>query len=99
MYFCHMVIFVSIAVVKAENVGWQNYFIENPTEFHDILLEWESGNKTTVPSWLSGIYVRNGPAQVLISIIGDIIIEQSRHIIKVYKRLDFIAKTLTSLQY
>ena len=73
MYFCHMVIFVSIAVIKAENVGWQNYFIENPTEFHDILLEWESGNKTTVPSWLSGIYVRNGPAQVLILIIGNIL--------------------------
>ena len=25
---------------------------------------WEKGNQTTVPSWLSGIYVRNGPAQV-----------------------------------
>ena len=55
-----------LAISNAENVGWKSYFVENPTEFHDIPLSWESGNQTSVPSWLSGIYVRNGPAQVLI---------------------------------
>ena len=54
-----------LAISTAENVGWKSYFVENPTEFHDIPLQWEMGNQTTVPSWLSGIYVRNGPAQVL----------------------------------
>ena len=53
-----------LAISTAENVGWKSYFIENPTEFHDIPLQWEMGDQTTVPSWLSGIYVRNGPAQV-----------------------------------
>ena len=48
----------------ADNVGWKSYLTENPTEFHDIPLTWESGNQTKVPNWLSGIYVRNGPAQV-----------------------------------
>lgn len=53
-----------IAYAQAENVGWRNYFTENPTEFHDLPLKWENGNQTNVPSWLSGVYVRNGPAQV-----------------------------------
>ena len=49
---------------NAENVGWHSYLRENPTEFHDILLNWESGDQTNVPDWLSGVFVRNGPAQV-----------------------------------
>ena len=53
-----------VAIATAENVGWKSYFVENPTEFHDIPLIWESGNETNVPSWLYGVYVRNGPAQV-----------------------------------
>ena len=65
-YFIAIACFVAIS--NAENVGWKSYFVENPTEFHDIPLSWESGNQTSVPSWLSGIYVRNGPAQVLISL-------------------------------
>ena len=60
-----MVIFPSI--LMADNVGWKSYLTENPTEFHDIPLTWESGNQTDVPGWLSGIYVRNGPAQVFSS--------------------------------
>ena len=47
-----------------DNVGWKSYLKENPTEFHDIPLVWE-GNKS-VPDWLSGTYIRNGPAQVRI---------------------------------
>jgi hypothetical protein len=67
-YFITIATFVAIS--NAENVGWKSYFVENPTEFHDIPLSWESGNQTSVPSWLSGIYVRNGPAQVLISLLN-----------------------------
>ena len=73
-----------IAISNAENVGWKSYFVENPTEFHDIPLSWESGNQTSVPSWLSGIYVRNGPAQVLISLFDFLSIK---------------VLTLTSCQY
>jgi len=50
-------------VAFGENVGWKDYFTENPTEFHDIPLVW-ANEKTNVPSWLSGTYVRNGPAQI-----------------------------------
>ena len=52
--------------VLLENVGWKSYLTENPTEFHDIPLVWE-GDKS-VPDWLSGTYIRNGPAQVSILI-------------------------------
>jgi len=46
----------------SENVGWKSYLAEDPTEFHDIPLEWE--DPTAVPHWLSGTYVRNGPGQI-----------------------------------
>ena len=62
VYFSTIAIFISI--VTSDNVGWKSYLVENPTEFHDIPLIWDSGNLTKVPNWLSGIYVRNGPAQV-----------------------------------
>ena len=61
-YFLTIAYFVAIAT--ADNVGWKSYFEENPIEFHDIPLVWESGNLTNIPTWLSGIFVRNGPAQV-----------------------------------
>ena len=66
MFKTYPIIIIStiVAIIGADNVGWKSYFIENPKEFHDIPLVWEKGNQTTVPSWLSGIYVRNGPAQV-----------------------------------
>ena len=53
-----------VALAQSENVGWKSYFEENPIEFHDIPLTWEGGDQTNIPSWLSGVYVRNGPAQV-----------------------------------
>ena len=59
---CTIVLVVS---VSAENVGWKSYLDENPTEFHDLPLTWENGDQTQVPSWLSGVFVRNGPAQVI----------------------------------
>ena len=50
------------SLASASNVGWKSFMKENPTEFHDLPLTWEG--KGRVPSWLSGTYVRNGPAQV-----------------------------------
>ena len=58
------ILFVDNALM--ENVGWKSYLTENPSEFHDIPLVWE-GN-ISVPNWLSGTYIRNGPAQVCILI-------------------------------
>ena len=40
----------------SDNVGWKSFLKEDPTEFHDIPLVWE--DKTPVPDWLSGTYVR-----------------------------------------
>ena len=58
------VIFLMIVqCAQPDNVGWKSYLKENPTEFHDIPLIWEE--KSSVPAWLSGTYVRNGPAQVM----------------------------------
>ena len=51
-------------MVHGDNVGWLKYFEENPTEFHDLRLVWEGGTSTALPSWLYGVFVRNGPAQV-----------------------------------
>merc|ERR1712042_178325 len=50
------------SLVHCDNVGWKKYFEEETSEFHDIPLTWEG--ETEVPSWLSGTYVRNGPAQI-----------------------------------
>ena len=48
--------------MQSDNVGWQSFLKEDPTEFHDIPLVWEEDSP--VPAWLSGTYVRNGPAQI-----------------------------------
>ena len=57
-----LVLFAWVQLVSPENVGWKSFLAEDPTEFHDIPLVWE--DTTTVPSWLSGTYVRNGPGQI-----------------------------------
>ena len=36
--------------------------MENPTSFRDLPLQWDGDGK--IPDWLSGTYVKNGPAQV-----------------------------------
>ena len=54
--------FICFSAVAADNVGWRKYFVENPTEYHDLPLEWEMG--TDIPDWVTGTYVRNGPAQI-----------------------------------
>ena len=45
-----------------DNVGWRSFLQENTQEFQDLPLAWQGD--TQVPAWLSGTYVRNGPAQV-----------------------------------
>ena len=89
-YFITIATFVAIS--NAENVGWKSYFVENPTEFHDIPLSWESGNQTSVPSWLSGIYVRNGPAQVLISLLD---ISSIKGLLLTFCQYDYQFKTFS----
>merc|ERR1712176_418019 len=44
------------------NVGWKSYFEENPTSFRDLPLQWDGDGE--IPDWLSGTYVKNGPAQI-----------------------------------
>ena len=58
------ILFIIVENVHPDNVGWKSYLKENPTEFHDIPLVWEE--ELSVPEWLSGTYVRNGPAQVIL---------------------------------
>ena len=61
-----LIIFICFfGIISCDNVGWKRVFDDNPTEFHNIPLTWEFGDYTNVPDWLSGIFVRNGPAQVL----------------------------------
>ena len=48
--------------MESDNVGWKSFLKEDPTEFHDIPLVWEEDSP--VPAWLTGTYVRNGPAQI-----------------------------------
>ena len=64
-----LIIFICFfGIISCDNVGWKRVFDDNPTEFHNIPLTWEFGEYTNVPDWLSGIFVRNGPAQVLCNI-------------------------------
>ena len=59
-------IFVTIfGNISGDNIGWNSTFTENNEEFHNLRLSWEKGDQTNVPTWLSGVYIRNGPAQVL----------------------------------
>ena len=58
------VLAIIIEIAYCDNVGWKSCFTENSEEFHNLLLRWEKGNATNVPHWLTGVYVRNGPAQV-----------------------------------
>jgi len=51
-----------VTLGSCSNVGWKSFLRENPTEFHDLPLTWHT--KAHVPDWLSGTYVRNGPAQI-----------------------------------
>jgi len=43
------------------NIGWATFLSDEPTEFHDLPLTWE--RNTSLPSWVRGSYVKNGPSQ------------------------------------
>ena len=58
-----LILLVTVQLARPENVGWKGYLKENTEEFHDLPLTWEE-DIASIPSWLSGTYIRNGPAQV-----------------------------------
>ena len=58
-----LILLVTVQLAWLENVGWKGYLKENTEEFHDLPLTWEE-DIANIPSWLSGTYIRNGPAQV-----------------------------------
>merc|ERR1712215_211789 len=41
-------------------VGFEKWVSDNPVEFESIEVEWEK--ERPVPEWLSGTYLKNGPA-------------------------------------
>ena len=59
------ILVIIFGTTTGDNIGWNSTFTENNEEFHNLLLRWENGEQTKVPTWLSGVYIRNGPAQVL----------------------------------
>ena len=59
------ILVIMFGTIAGDNIGWNSTFTENNEEFHNLLLRWEKGDQTNVPTWLSGVYIRNGPAQVL----------------------------------
>ena len=63
------ILVIIFGTTTGDNIGWNSTFTENNEEFHNILLRWEKGDQTNVPTWLSGVYIRNGPAQVLVPIL------------------------------
>ena len=62
-----LILLVTVQLARPENVGWKGYLKENTEEFHDLPLTWEE-DIASIPSWLSGTYIRNGPAQVKVSL-------------------------------
>ena len=41
--------------------GWRGYLADEPSSFADLTLVWE--NSSVVPAWLTGSYIKNGPAR------------------------------------
>merc|ERR1719309_1222262 len=48
-------------VETENNAGWAKYLADEPSEYHNLPLEWELG--TSIPSWIKGSYVKNGPGR------------------------------------
>ena len=96
-----LIIFTCVfGIISCDNVGWKRVFDDNPTEFHNIPLTWEFGDYTNVPDWLSGIFVRNGPAQVLCNIYVKKIDSKSQMdaVIDFYSNSYFICNRLHSVR-
>lgn len=45
-----------------EHPGWKTLFSTNLNEYDNVAVSWE--NPSAVPEWLSGTYVKNGPARL-----------------------------------
>jgi len=45
-----------------DNQGWPNFLADEPTHFMDLDLTWSLNQ--SIPSWLQGSYIKNGPAQI-----------------------------------
>jgi len=53
---------LTFSFVETEfNQGWQTYFDNENSEVQDIALSWQTN--TTIPSYLYGTFMKNGPAQ------------------------------------
>jgi len=50
-----------LPVQSEYNKGWTTYLSDEPTQFHNLPLTWSLN--TSVPSWIQGSYVKNGPGQ------------------------------------
>jgi len=50
-----------IIKTKSHNTGWAAYLADEPSEFHNLPLSWESSNP--IPTYVKGSYVKNGPSQ------------------------------------
>lgn len=61
-FICLFLSFVGVFGQKSEKVGWEKYLVQNTDEWHDLSLQWELNN--TVPSWVKGQFIRNGPARL-----------------------------------
>ena len=48
-------------VETENNKGWASYLADESSEFHALPLTWSLN--TTIPAWLRGSYVKNGPGQ------------------------------------
>ena len=43
------------------NVGWSSFLADEPTEFHNLPLTWETD--APIPDYVVGSYIKNGPSQ------------------------------------
>ena len=62
VWLCLVLLCLHAKLAFSDNVGWKAFFTENIDEWHDLPLKWE--NETPIPSWVTGTFVRNGPARI-----------------------------------
>ena len=43
------------------NVGWESFLEDEPSEFHNLVLNWETD--APIPDYVVGSYIKNGPSQ------------------------------------
>lgn len=58
------ILILLFGVVKSQKVGWVSYVQQETSEYLDVPLRWESDcSNSTIPSWLNGQLIKNGPAR------------------------------------